>query len=383
MAELVAALQGIFEDEDKSDASHVYLSSRNHAIYAQISGVLAFSTLRHEKSRIRGYVETVYRQYTIDDFKDRFRMNRDTFEKLLHMMSPFLKNSRGVHQITAEKKLLLFIKYLSTQTTFQQLADIFGVCETSVHSVIHDVSEMICVKLLPELIKWPTGKKAKETIDGFQQLAGFPGIMGTIDGSHIPIRTPSEFPENYINRKQYPSIVLQAVCDSKLLFIDVFCGWPGSVHDSRILKNSPLMDKIEADVSQVFPGNTHLLGDSAYALASWMMVPYKDCGNLNKDQKTYNYIHSSTRMCIERAFGALKGRFRRLKFIDLKDISCIVHIVLSCCTLHQLCVQCREDLLDYITEGMAEADEANYFENFMPLCSSAEMKRKTIVCTLK
>ncbi|XP_060572463.1 putative nuclease HARBI1 [Ruditapes philippinarum] len=268
MAELVAALQGIFEDEDKSDASHVYLSSRNHAIYAQISGVLAFSTLRHEKSRIRGYVETVYRQYTIDDFKDRFRMNRDTFEKLLHMMSPFLKNSRGVHQITAEKKLLLFIKYLSTQTTFQQLADIFVVFETSVHSVIHDVSEIICVKLLPELIKWPTGKKAKETIDGFQQLAGFPRIMGTIDGSHIPIRTPSEFPENYINRKQYPSIVLQAVCDT--------------------------------------------------------VAP------------SISFVSSAEKTCW---------------ITSLKEL--------------------------------AEADEANYFENFMPLCSSAEMKRKTIVCTLK
>ncbi|KAH3782992.1 hypothetical protein DPMN_160918 [Dreissena polymorpha] len=88
------------------------------------------------------------------------------------------------------------------------------------------------------------------------------------------------------------------------------------------------MDKIQTDNPTVFQGNTHLLGDSAYALQQWMMVPYKDTGNLNKTQRTYNYIHSSTRMSIERSLGALKGRFRRLKFVDLKDITCIVLLCL-------------------------------------------------------
>jgi hypothetical protein len=32
-------------------------------------------------------------------------------------------------------------------------------------------------------------------------------------------------------------------------------------------------------------------------------------------------------MCIERAFGALKGRFRRLKYIDMLDIAEMVKFV--------------------------------------------------------
>ena len=77
----------------------------------------------------------------------------------------------------------------------------------------------------------------------------------------------------------------------------------GSVHDSRVLKNSTLFIKTSENKEEQFPANTHLIGDSAYGLSEWLLTPYKDFGNLSNDQKRYNFIHSSSRMCIERAFG--------------------------------------------------------------------------------
>ena len=38
--------------------------------------------------------------------------------KLLSMVSPFLTNEMKAQQITPGKKLLLFIKYVATETTF-------------------------------------------------------------------------------------------------------------------------------------------------------------------------------------------------------------------------------------------------------------------------
>ena len=32
----------------------------------------------------------------------------------------------------------------------------------------------------------------------------------------------------------------QRVCDNNMVFTDVLAGWPGSVHDSRVLRNSEL-----------------------------------------------------------------------------------------------------------------------------------------------
>ena len=57
-------------------------------------------------------------------------------------------------------------------------------------------------------------------------------------------------------------IPLQLVCDDNMVFRDVLVGWPGSVHDSRILRNSSL----SATAANKFPGDSHLLGDGGYPL---------------------------------------------------------------------------------------------------------------------
>jgi hypothetical protein len=63
------------------------------------------------------------------------------------------------------------------------------------------------------IVKWPSGMKVQETVDKFFQHKGFPGVLGAIDGSHIPIKTRKVDGEQYYNRKKFPSIILQAVCD--------------------------------------------------------------------------------------------------------------------------------------------------------------------------
>ena len=179
----------------------------------------------------------------------------------------------------------------------------------------------------------------------FKDMKGFPGIIGEIDGTHIAIRTPCQHPENYFNRKNVPSIILQAVCDANGHFINIYCGWPGSVHDARVLKNSPLYSNAN-EVGNYFSPNMHLLRDAAYPIQHWLLTPYKDNGQLNLVKKNYNYMHSSSRMVIEQAFGLLKGRFRRLKFVDMLNTEAIVKIVVSCCVLHEYCLQNNDFLLD-------------------------------------
>ena len=100
-------------------------------------------------------------------------------------------------------------------------------------------------------------------------------MIGAIDGSHIPIKAPSENQDEYISQKRFHSIVLQVVCDSDLIITDAFCVYPECTRDARILRNSPLFDEISNNRDFYFPGNSHLLGDSAYPLLQWLLTPFR------------------------------------------------------------------------------------------------------------
>ena len=76
-------------------------------------------------------------------------------------------------------------------------------------------------------------------LEKFEELQGFPGVIGAIDGSHIPITPPEASLQDYQNRKKFHSIQLQAVCDADLIITDAFCGFPSHSHDSQVLCNSP------------------------------------------------------------------------------------------------------------------------------------------------
>ena len=118
-----------------------------------------------------------------------------------------------------------------------------------------------------------------------------PGVIGAIDGTHIKIPGPSEHRDAYISRKGVPSMQLQVVCDKNMQFLDVYTGWPGSVHDSRVFNNSPLKTRLEA-----LPPQFHLIGDSVYALNQYLLVPFRDNGHLTTLEKNFIKVHSSTRV---------------------------------------------------------------------------------------
>lgn len=129
------------------------------------------------------------------------------------------------------------------------------------------------------------------------------------------------------------SIQVQAVCDNKMRFVDVFAGYPGSVHDARVFKESPLFEMLER---KGIVKEGHLLGDAAYPLKTYLLTPYRDNGHLNPSQKRFNFVHSSCRCVIERAFALLKGKFRNLKYLDMNLITSIPDFVLTTCVLHNL-----------------------------------------------
>lgn len=82
----------------------------------------------------------------------------------------------------------------------------------------------------------------------------------------------------------------------------------------------------------------HLVGDSAFGLRSWLMTPYKENDNLTRLEKHHNYCLSSARVVIEHAFGLLKGRWRRLIYINTYNICKTIEIAIAALVLHNFCI---------------------------------------------
>ena len=103
---------------------------------------------------------------------------------------------------------------------------------SSLHNIIDQIIDITVNHLQAKFIRWPEAGKRAAIAQSFVTKNNFPGIIGAIDGSHIPIIAPDEYHENFINRKSFHSIVLQVVCVERMIFRDIVVGWPGSVHDA-------------------------------------------------------------------------------------------------------------------------------------------------------
>jgi len=176
----------------------------------------------------------------------------------------FFKDEVGRLKITAEKHILCYLWFVGHETaSYRDVADRFGITLSALYNIITRVTDFI-LSLANNIIKYPNEAEKAETAAFYRNTNGFPGVigfkllyfkfvyfkyvlliylylfLGAMDGSHIRIDRSTEDPDSYINRKQYFSVHIQGTVNHKMKFLDVFIGYPGSVHDSRVFRNSPL-----------------------------------------------------------------------------------------------------------------------------------------------
>ena len=303
----------------------------------------------------KNFYEITVPSYIPEDFRSHFRMSWCIVTVLEHLLLvhndlPQYTGDRGRPPVELRKQILLTLWILGNPECLRSVADRFDVCRATAYRVYRRVCKAIVRHLMDEFIKFPIGQKAQAVMEAFEGKKGFPGVMGAIDGTHIPIKAPKNNHEQYINRKGFFSVQLQVICDPDLFITDVFCGYPGSVHDARVFRNSPICPEVEVNADNYFPGNSHILGDAAYLLKRWLLTPFRDNRHLTAQQRQYSTAHSSSRMVVERSIGLCKNRFRKLKtMMDVDKIDEIPEILVSACILHNICT-IEDDIDDFLDD---------------------------------
>lgn len=314
------------------------------------------------KQRTRGFWEAAKNGVFGESWwYDNLRMKRETFCLLCLELKPFIAKqvTRFRLPIDVDEQVAILLWRLATNTEYRTIAALFGVGISTVCSIVHKLAGIVVQFLLPKYVCIPPENKLKQIIAEFESLWGFPQVVGAIDGTHIPILHPHDSPSDYFNRKSFYSIIMQAVVDSRCCFMDVNIGWPGKVHDARVLSNSSFFRK--ANEGSLFPNWKRringvdvpllILGDPAYPLLPWLIKCYPETGNLSPEASHFNYRQSRARMVVENAFGRLKGRWRcLLKRMDYTDIGTIINVVGCCVVLHNICEfsgdRCQAEWID-------------------------------------
>lgn len=210
----------------------------------------------------------------------------------------------------------------------------FDTHQSTVSKVFSEVLQLVYSEA-DVWMKFPTSEesmtRAKEE---WQQRYRFPCALGALDCTHVPIRKPSQHGDEYINRKGFASINVQATCNSNELFTSIDASWPGSVRDVRIWKNS--------EMCRILRGNTCralLLADEGYGVIPWLMTPFR-----NPDtpaEQSYNRLHKE-RIIIERCFGQLKQRFPILHHKIRLATEKIPRVITCCFILHNIAKHLRD-----------------------------------------
>ncbi|GBG87594.1 hypothetical protein CBR_g45746 [Chara braunii] len=167
--------------------------------------------------------------------------------------------------------------------TYESGTSAFGIGRATRLQAVRNVTSAL-LQAYPDAIKWPVGRRRAQILRAFREK-GFPNCFGAIDCTHIYIDKPAGAPStNYYDRKQKFSVQAQVVVDLDLRILDVHVGYPGSVHDVRVLHNSQLWRRAETGElfdapSENLPHGVvtrgYLLGDNGYLVAyPWIVQPY-------------------------------------------------------------------------------------------------------------
>ncbi|XP_015232887.1 PREDICTED: putative nuclease HARBI1 [Cyprinodon variegatus] len=267
------------------------------------------------------------------DLRRDYRLTRTTIQALMDLL-----RREKTHGWGQEMEILMVLYWLAHGLSYRLVSNAFEMPRSTVCDLVHRVCDAI-LTLLDRVIGFPLPEQCPEIGSGFQHLAGSPAFgrcAGAIGVCHIPIKAshPGAAPD-YLNRKRFHSILLQGICDSTGKLLDIFVGYPGSVPELKVLKNSPVF------VGGIYPPSGYfIVGDGGYPCINTpiaLLTPYHKPlqGSL---EACFNARHAKA-CVIEKAFGMMKARWRGVFFKALEVSTTFAPKVAAVCAiLHNLAV---------------------------------------------
>ncbi|GBG59751.1 hypothetical protein CBR_g54854 [Chara braunii] len=294
------------------------------------------------------------------------RLPRPLFFEVLARVGPHIQRSPTNYRlpIPAGQKFACAFMRWATGGYYRQSSYCLGIGLASALRSNEEVVDAI-IREYGHLLRFPTGQRLEDVQNGFERK-GFPGCVGAIDCTHLYIEKPKgEQSECYYHHTGGFSVVAQVVCDHECRISSVYVGCPGSVHDSRALRMSPLFVNATEGRGVLAEGGAmlhdgrhigrYLLGDQGYPLLPWLMTPFGRFARTSAD-RAFDLIQSAARSCIERAFGRLKAVWRNFIRTHICNMKTFCKEFMAICILHNLMIEHNVQIDPALMEDSSDSD---------------------------
>jgi hypothetical protein len=334
-----------FTDSDEEEISEIFILS-----------LLALNEARYLEPRIYNVAKSQYwynnilPSYNDIRFKKIMRMLPENFKALVNNLidHPIFQSNNAKQQAPVELQLAVFLRRLGSKEDVFSVCSRYGIAEGTVLLFCKRIMKAI-ISLKKKYIKWPTEHAREFVHDGFKSIGGIEDIIGAVDGTHFILQNaPQKDKYLYFTRKKRYALHCQGIVDHRGIFTSYDIGWPGSVHDAKVYRNSSFY----SNRLSLIKDNDFLIGDSAYPLSPFLIKLFS---NPNRNQAEFNRIFSSHRIIIEHAFGRLKNRFAGIREISVKKIPTAINMIDCSIILHNF-LELRDDVWENQCESNEEED---------------------------
>ena len=129
--------------------------------------------------------------------------------------------------------------------------------------------------MIDKVITWPETEERRALCEFSRFRFGFPNCFFIVDGTTHPLaEEPSlQDKESFFDRKSRYSVYALIASDPRKKVIGAEIGWPGCVHDARVLSTTKYMNADADSTAHLYFMNDHFgIGDAAFGVSK-RLVP--------------------------------------------------------------------------------------------------------------
>ncbi|KAK3916794.1 Protein ALP1-like [Frankliniella fusca] len=201
-----------------------------------------------------------------DRFYNFMRMTPDCFDRVLELVSPYIRKRSWRKFIEPGERLAITLRHLASGDSALSLSYLFRVSDQCISNIFLETTTVLWHALKDEAFPPINEAMWLRVAAEFEAYWDFPHGLGAIDGRHMRVKASPHCGSRLFNYEKYHSLILLAVVDAKHRFIVVESGANGS----------------SLGLPFVF------IGDNAFASGENMVTPFKG-KFLDALKRVYNY----------------------------------------------------------------------------------------------